>query len=463
MMAMQKKAKNLKPIQIVGGTNPGRYSDISRESTYNMIVTDGALVPYSGYEQVLQLSILGQARGLYSSTLFDHMIAVVNNEVKIISSSLGIATIGTLSTSSGDVYFAENANSQIAISDGENYYVYNYALETFALVDIGFSPGYLTAQGGYIFAVVNNSSQVRYSNVNDALTWDVRNANSLGNDIAIGVIALGQLVYIIGSKFSRISRNLGTAVNPFKIDSSVNILYGTVNRNSIASGFDMLVWFGYNESSNGTILMSTGGTPRIISTPGIDYIISQLTNPNDCSAFIFQEDGHIFYQITWTKDNLTLVYDFTSNSFLYATDESLNQHIAKDVVHFDGSYYFISFTDSYLYQLSSTITTYSGNIIPRIRICPPIREPDFSYWRTRQVQVIAEQGQSATPMHIDMSISRDGGVTFGNAIRKDLGALANRRALTRWWQLGWGNNWTFQFRFYGLDRFVILGSYLEAY
>ena len=454
-------APNISEIKLVGGTNPAQFPKISLETTYNMYSSYGALITYPGYARVRQLGLLTNSRGIYESQIFNHMIVVVDERVRIISTALGIATIGTLDTNAGDVFFAENANSEIAISDNQNYYVYNYNTGAFAKHDIGFHPGQLGDQNGYIFAVQRGTSIVRYSNVNDALTWDVRNASSFGNEVSQGVKNLGNLVFMFGTQTTRILRNLGQAINPYRQDPSTNILYGTLNPNSIASGFNMICWVGAGKDLNTSILVSTGGIAQKISTPGIDTILQKLTNPKNCYAFIFQQDGHIFYQVTFLADNITLVYDFTSQEFLNSSDQNMNHHIAQNCVRFNNSYYFISFADEYLYEMGSKYENFDGEVIPQIRILPPIRRKDYQQFIIKKLEMNLQQGQSESPQYVDLSISRNGGATFGNVVRNTLTPLADRKMTTQWFQLGLSNDITLQFRFVGLSRFVVLSAYIQ--
>lgn len=59
----------------------------------------------------------------------------------------------------------------------------------------------------------------------------------------------------------------------------------------------------------------------------------------------------------------------------------------------------------------------------------------------------------STP-RVDLSISYDGGATFGNDMPYVLDAIGQRRNRLMWWQLGAFNDAVCQFKFWGLGRFV---------
>lgn len=464
-------------IPIVGGTNPGRYNKISNESTYNMIVSGNALVPYSGYKKIKTIHNQYSSRALFSSNLGGFMVTVVGESVyKILLNSsvddgLEIDKVGTIETTDGDVQIVENGNSEIGICDGFKFYVWNYSTGSFSTQNVQSStPNAIAESLTYIFISIAEKNTFYYTNPNQMTditspnpipAFPIENSGEIGSDKIVALHQFKDFIFVFGERHTKIWTDRGLAINPFQLDPTLVIEYGCLNKESVASGFGIMAWLAVSEDSNTTIVSTEGGEPKSIATDGIDFRLSQLEYPEDCSAFIFQEDGHIFYQMTWKSDNLTLVYDFTSEMFLNVTDENQDHHIAKKIVQFKGSYYFISFNDTSIYKMGSIYTTYDGKLIPRIRVTPPLRDPGYKYFKVSYLDVVAEQGTSNNPMYIDLSISKDGSRSFGNYIRKDMSRLGRKDGLIRFHKLGASRDFCFQFRFWGDYRFVILSS--DAY
>jgi len=65
------------PVVMAGGNKFGRYSKINDSETWNMIVSDGALVDYAGYKNILPLLPDSPGRGIYSSARGNFMIVVL--------------------------------------------------------------------------------------------------------------------------------------------------------------------------------------------------------------------------------------------------------------------------------------------------------------------------------------------------------------------------------------------------
>jgi len=271
------------------------------------------------------------------------------------------------------------------------------------------------------------------------------------------------LLFVMGNTITELWTDVGGAIFPYQRSTSVNIDYGCINAATIASLEQIIAWVGINEKSGPVILYSTGSDVKTVSTEGINYRLSQLNKPESCSAFFVKLNGHLIYQLTFydASDNFSILYDFTTQKFFDVTDENMNFHIARRVAFFDNDYYFVSFNDNNIYRMSSELNTYDyGNIIkeiPRTRICSNIRLPDSSSFIVNNVSFCLEQGNDTNntgndPTYIPriaMSASKNGGISFGSYISKDLNKVGNRINRIQYWGLGIANDLVVQFRFYG--------------
>lgn len=470
------------PIDIVGGLAFDRYTKMSTENTYNMLVSNNALVPYAGYEAVLTI-LAGEnveARGAFRSIAFNHLIIVINRNLYIVSTILGFSFIGQLDTSSGPVYITENEAHQVAIVDGLNIYIFNTQTSAFSKVpNLDFKPIYITFQDGYFIAASGETTQWRLSGPNNGFSWpaDARNIGLLQTkpDTMQAVIGFNRQLFVFGKTVTEIWHDVGNTLFPYQRDNSISINYGVLSPATIAAEFDIVVWLASNQMSGPTLVYSTGGPPKPLATDGIEFLLDRLTNPEDSSGFLFQEDGHIFYQITFPTDNLSLVYDFSESKFYTLTDTNLNFHIARASVFFNNKNYFISFIDGKLYEFSTEITTYDRQTIPRIRITKNFRLPTGDRFVVSRVAVNMEQGASNQVQVVELSLSKDGGYTYGNAVSKTLNSLGNFKNRLNFWNLGSANDWVFQFRFYAgndsvrprpegmhaTERFVIIDAVMD--
>jgi len=527
------------PIKIVGGNHFGRYPKISIEQTFNMIISDETLIDYSGYKNVLTLAEDATGRGAYVSSIRDIIIAVVGNtvyKISFIAGDLVSVPVGVLATSTGQVFIAENNANQIAITDYVNLYIYNYGTEDFFTSNAGgplgfpfpttgapyVNPGFVSFQNGRFIIALTNTSTWILSDFNNGLSWpaDAAHTGSLQTkpdfvQAAVPFPGRGNTLFVIGNNVIESWVDVGSAKFPYQKATSFNIDYGVINPSTISPLENFIVWLSINEQSGLAIMVTDGGSIRTISTDGINFKLGKLNNPENCTGFLFRQDGHLLYQFTFIEDNLSYVYDFTSQMFFTVTDEHLNYHIARDVVFFNNTYYFVSINDGNLYEFSTNFSylQYAEDNIkqmPRIRITPPVRFPNNRYFVTKKLQFLMENGQPnniQTFIHqgnvvaetiatesgiilatedgdqigteevisaddtiyqvaserILLSKSIDGGENFGSSINQDMNPTGKRRGLIEFQRLGMQNDLTYKIEFNGFGRFVVGDGIIEVY
>lgn len=542
------------PLNIVGSSIFGRYPKISIEKTYNMFMSDKFMVPYAGYEVAIKYTDLRSGitgRGIFTSTKFNKLVVVIGQNVFLVSINYDqrqekvtfsqVIFIGALQTSSGVVYIAENNKPQIGISDGTAFYLYDPALTpTFRAVPIQFVPGYLTFHDTYFILAAVGTNNWRLSGSNDGLTWTATQSTvgaiqSKPDNIqaVVRLPSKGNMILVMGSIVTEAWTDLGLNLFPYQRNNQFTIDYGCIQPATVAYMDEIVVWLAKNEKSGPIILYSNGGMPQKITTDGIDYVFSFLQHPEDSQAFLYRQDGHLFYHINFYSDNLSLYYDFITEKFYHACDQNLNYFIAAEVAYINNQYYFISKNSGNIFSFDTAFTTFqdtdsSGNLqvheIPRFRTCANIRTPGQDYFVINDIGFTIESGETdyqqqslgeiflitqdghplvsqgdflglayqndnyletqddnlivsqqtalgtETPFiaqqegntgtsnlslpHVDLSISIDGGATFGNEWAYYLPPIGIRKNRLMWWQAGVANDAVMQFKFWGMGRFV---------
>lgn len=464
------------PLDIVGSTAFGRYPKISLEQTFNMIMSDGWMVPSAGYKKIAQIDDEGEGRGIYSSSRFNHLIAAINDGIYTLSPSNSLSRVATIDTSAGDIFMDGNNADEIAICDRDSIYIYNFRTNTFGRAStspstsLDFIPGYVAFQSGYFVAPATGRAAWRLSTVNDGLAWpdDAGNEGELQTkpDDVMAVIRFpgkGNLILVFGKTVTEFWYNTGTQLFPFTKNTFNDIDFGCANAATIATNDTMVFWVGTNEKSGPVIMYTDGSAAHQISNDGINFRLANLVNPTNCYGFCFKQDGHQFYQVTWPDDALSLAFDCETKKFFTMTDRFLGAHIAKRVAFFNNSYYFVSFIDGNIYEMNSKYPDYDGEEIPRIRVCKHVRAPGDAQFIVNNITFTLEQGDAAEIQRVDFSCSKDGGASFGNVIGNVLNPIGKRRNRLNFWRLGMANDFVPQFRFWGHSRFVATDGFTSIY
>jgi hypothetical protein len=456
---MAKRSPNFQeiPVNIVGSSKFGRYNKISGEKTYNMIISDDWLVPLSGYEKVKTLINNGEGRGIYNSSRLKKIILVVDSTVFLVDNSLVIASLATIDSHTGGVSIAENNANQIAICDQQFIYIFNYATSVFSKITTDFTPAYVDFQNGYFIAAEANQPKWRLSALNDGTSWSA-NPENVGEfqtkpDNVKACVAFpgkSNLLMVMGENVSQLWLDTGSQLFPYSLNTNFNIDYGCISSATIAKSDKFIIWLGSNEKSGLAIMYTDGGEAQQLSGDGINFLLAKITNPEEAFAFLYKQDGHLIYQLTFPfeEDNLTIIYDFNTQQFFHLCDENMNYHIAHKCV---------------FYNMSSDIYTFNTNEIPRVRVCENIRTPDSSPFIGNNLTFTLEQGEGTEIERIDLSVSRDGGTTYGSSYGIELNALGNRKNRMVYWNLGHANDFVPQFRFWGKGRFVASNGILSVF
>jgi hypothetical protein len=461
------------PLEIVGSTKFGRFPKMSSEQTFNMIISDDWLVPFGGYQMINKISPQGQGRGILTSTKFNKIYMVIDNDAYSYDSSGSRNIIGTLQTFVGDVYIAENNIDQVIFSDSENLYCYNTItndFDTITATTLGFTPGYITFQNGRFITGDIKTNAWRLSLDTDGKIWpfDAQHVGAIETKPTLfkGVLRFpgkGNMLLVFGETVSELFQDTGATLFPYQRNQSVNIDYGLINPATLAGIQDFVCWVGINEQAGPAIMFTGGSGVDKISTDGIDYKLAELTEPTNCYAFMVRLSGHLCYIVTWVADNLTYLYDFNTKRFFTLCDENMNAFIVKRVAFFNDQYYFVSLRDGNLYQLKSNYFNYDygdGDIkeIPMIRILPNIQFPDQSRFVVGYSGFTIQSGSFPYTLpandnipRVDLSLSTDGGVNYGSNVAQRMRPQGLRRNRLMWYSLGSMNDLVHQYRFHGLN------------
>lgn len=534
------------PVRIVGSSVYGRYPTISVERTYNMFITSSAdseeefLVNFPGYASILSLVEEGaEGRGVFLSVRGNFILACVGGSVYRINQFEETATtLGSIGTSTGEVYFDENLSSQIVFVDQQKAYIYNYHAAPAAIAEAvfvpsvstdDFVPNYVVYQNTYFLfgnAVTTSSGsrwyiyETGYDGVTSADAYKLNFVNFLTlqtkPDFAKAVLRLpgkGNNVFVFGSTVTEMWLNIG-GLTTYQRNQTVNIDYGAVSVATIAANDEYIVWLGINENSSVSLMVSQGGAAQRISSDGLDYLLESVNFPASSTAILYRQGGHLFYILSFfdESDNFSIMYDFTTKRIFDVTDWDFSVFPARQTVYFRNKSYFLSFKDGAMYEINSNFTTYDtfANAegesvdreydIPRVRLTNTHRIPNrpekyqvkmftftiesgttdeaynvpvcFGYILTEQTHqiiytedglpLLVEGGYCTTNKpRVDLTISKNGGLNFSNAVAYQLKATADFRNQPRWNNLGYAQQITYQLRFWGKGRFVVKNGSME--
>lgn len=377
--------------------------------------------------------------------------------------------LGLLQTSSGAVTIADNG-FQLAICDGNKVYIFTYATNIFAVVsdtDIP-SAGTIDFVSGYFVVTKNDTGQFYISALYDGTSWnplDFATAESNPDKLYRATNFVGQLG-LFGEKSLEIWRNTGDLTFPFsRISGSSTI--GCISPFTILTLDTSVFWVGSNEQGTGIVYKAEGFTPVRISTSPIEIKLQAVANPAQLRAWTYQKDGHVFYAISGSDLETTLVYDISTE--LWHERAYLNsfgayeQHRASCVIFAFGKILAGDRESGNIYEMSQDYYDDSGHSIAWKRIYTHlINELDPVRYGSLQIGFEVGVGtQTGLEPKAFLRCSQDGARTWSNYYSKSIGAVGKYKTQVKFRRLGIAQQMTFELSGSAPVKTAITGSYLN--
>jgi hypothetical protein len=325
---------------------------------------------------------------------------------------------------------------------------------------------------------------------------------------------LHRRLFLFSDFYTEVWENAGFGTNlPFRRNNSLLMEYGTPSRASIAVGFDSMFFLSQDRDGLGSVMQVLGTESIPISNRALDFQFAQYVsetdtdglrfiNENDPRGFLIKENGIIFYRLNFTLANHTYVFNVSMSdreNLRWHEEELLNgdRHPAQTHAYFNGVNYVGSYNEPILYRVDSELVTNDGESIRRMRIAKPFVPEGYNRIRIDRFHIDVVQGKvdeeilAEEPIltefgldlltesedelvtereftivddgqpHIFLSISRDGGQSYGNQIKAPMGKIGERTYRSVWRKLGTiprGQSFVPRFQFFNRVPFQTLGA-----
>lgn len=208
-----------------------------------------------------------------------------------------------------------DAGNHLLIVSGGTAYCYDLSTDAFAPVVEG------ATYGGYIdsyFVVLDaGSSTLKVSESLDGFAWDPTQVyqRSRAGDKWLAMAVTSNEIWLIGSQTGEVWVGTGQDAARFAPYPPVFLEAGTIASSSLVRIGGSLMWLAQDIHGAGFVIRTQGYTPTPASPPAVDWAIQNLTVIADAFAYTYQQEGHVFYVLTFPNDDVTWVYDITTNEW----------------------------------------------------------------------------------------------------------------------------------------------------
>lgn len=361
----------------------------------------------------------------------------------------GVATSrGNIATASGVVGMAHN-QSQVAIVDGVNLYIFTLATNVLTQIMVAGWRGSddVWEMDGYFIFVDPETEQFYISAIDDGTTLDAldfSSADSSPDNILAHIVNHRQLM-LFGTRSAEIWINAGSAAFPFVRYNSYTLDVGIVGKHAHCSAADTIFWIGQTDRGSGIVYTLTGNQPQRVSTQAVEQsLLASGVDLTTATMWRYQIEGHEFIGINATGMNTTWVYDAALQQWHERAEWNAGWVALRSrLITFVNGAHYAGDSSGIITRLDSATYDLNGRVLVRERTWPHMVQDSMEPVSYRGIEIAAKTGYGGT---ITLEISADAGNTFFAPLERSLGVTGRWMQRIRWVRLGTAFNRVFRLR-----------------
>lgn len=286
-------------------------------------------------------------------------------------------------------------------------------------------------------------------------------------DLLISLIVDHRELWLFGETSTEVFFNSGNPDFPFERIQGAFIEQGCAAKNSVAKMDNTVVWLTSDERGFGTVQKAVGYTPQRISNHALEFAIAAYPRIDDAIGYSYQQEGHVFYMLSFPTANVTWCYDSATElwhqrAWRNPASGALERHRSQCQMAFANDNIVGDWENGNLYILDLDTYTDAGVILPSIRQCPHIATGNawqffWKLWVDMQTGVGLAGGQGSDPQLL-LEWSDDGGQSFPNAMTVSFGKIGERKARANFRRLGKSRDRVWRFTITDPVKRILIGG-----
>ena len=304
-------------INFVGGGYAGRSLDLNAQVCQNWYPVidqqDGASILSLAMTPGLTLwKDFGDADESRGSILWDGALFwVIGNTLYKCTTGGTVTDVGTIGTATGRVYLAGGLTHLMVVDGVKGYYQASGAGALTEIVDVDFPvPTSCIYLDSFFLVSESGTDDIFMSAEEYASSWDgidFSAAKEQPDDVTL-IHAYRRHMMAYGTDTIEVFYNTGDVDFPWTRVAGAALSIGLGAAASVASGSEGMFFL----DSNLQIRTWQGYNTQVISTPQIDYVISGYATTSDAVGYVYTQEGHSFYMISFPTVNKTWCFDITT-------------------------------------------------------------------------------------------------------------------------------------------------------
>jgi hypothetical protein len=373
-----------------------------------------------------------------SSTAF----VVVGDTVSRLAADGSSVVIGLVTNGNNPVSMASNGIN-VVIATNPDMFIIDPILNTVtAVVDPDFlGAGQVSFLSGYFVWNVPNTGRTQYSNLYstdiEPLSFFTAEASP---DNGVGSIVDHLEYWYFNETTTEVYTITSDPDQPLQRIQGAVIEHGCAAAYSIAKMDNTIYWLGADDNGRGTVWRATGAyEPQRVSTPAIEYAISQTADLSGAVAWTYQQESHPFYVLnvgdrTWCFDPSVGLWH--ERAWRDPADGTLHRHRAQCQMAFANKTIVGDWASNKLYVLDLNTYTDNGDQIVSRRTGAFVSARTYNMLQVDfETGVGTVTGDGSDPVAL-LEWSDDGGKNWSNNHSASIGKVGEYQLRVRWRRLG---------------------------
>ena len=288
-------------------------------------------------------------------------------------------------------------------------------------------------------------------------------------------------LWLVGERTSEVWYNSGLTNFAFSRIPGVGPQIGCAAHASIARMGPSLVWLAKNEQGENYVAATNQYGWDRISNHAVDHAFSSYPVTSDAVGYAYEEDGHLFYVLTFPTADVTWTYDATVSVALKKPTwhKRLSWDSVAGAYHRDLGNCYMDFADmrivgdyqnGNLYQMSRSFYTDAGQVIRALRRSKHVWQKanrQRIFFSQLQIEftpgVGLQSGQGSNPQCM-LRWSDDGGFSWSTQVLAPIGMAGETKNRAIWYLLGEARDRVWEATFTDPVQRDVIGAtcYMEA-
>lgn len=287
------------------------------------------------------------------------------------------------------------------------------------------------------------------------------------SDLLATLIVMHQEIWLLGFLTTEIWYNSGAADFTFQQMPQGYSDHGIAAIYSLCEQDNSTYWLSQDRQGQVIVMRGAAYTANRISTHAIENEFMTYPTIKDAIGFIYQQEGHVFYFLTFPSANKTWVYDQATELWHQRawTDAqgNLNRHRVNCGANVYGQIAVGDWQNGNLYSFDLNNYTDNGAPISRIRSFPHAvtNSNRISYSRFIADMDVGQMIDPSANPQISLRWSDDKGVSYSNALEQSLGKTGQYRKNLQWQRLGMARDRVFELSWSANAKTALQGSWIE--